>query len=115
VNEMPALVVLVIDDDPADVVLIKDALGSVVNRPDIHVATDGWEAVQFLLRFGTFRDAPIPELILLDLNMPGKDGRKTLAEVKADRQLRRIPMIVLARHRIPTTSTAVTPRARTLT
>jgi CheY-like chemotaxis protein len=92
----PTLVVLVVDDDPADIILIKDALESVVDRPDVHFAEDGVQALQNLRGSGLFRAAAAPDLILLDLNMPGKDGRETLVEIKADEMLATIPVIVLS-------------------
>jgi CheY-like chemotaxis protein len=92
--------ILVVEDSPADVAMTLAALreGHIVN--DIHVVGDGEMAMDFLHRRGKYRDAPRPDLILLDLNLPKKDGREVLAEVKADDELRAIPVVIL------TTSTA---------
>ena len=87
--------VLLVEDDEGDVVMTREALaeGKVVNR--LHVVGDGVEAIEFLRREGTYADAPRPDLILLDLNLPRRDGREVLAEVKGDPELRRIPVVVL--------------------
>ncbi len=87
--------VLLVEDDEGDVVMTREALdeGKVLNR--LHVVGDGVEALQFLRREGTFADAPRPDLVLLDLNLPRRDGRQVLADVKADPDLRRIPVVVL--------------------
>ncbi|MGH6967538.1 MAG: response regulator [Stellaceae bacterium] len=87
--------VLLVEDNPGDARLTQEALreGKLQNR--IHHARDGVEALAFLRREGEFRDAPMPDIILLDLNMPRKDGREVLAEIKADPQLRFIPVVVL--------------------
>ena len=92
--------ILLVEDSPSDVAMTVAALreGHIVN--DIHVAGDGEVAMDFLHRRGEYRDAPRPDLILLDLNLPKKDGREVLAEVKADDDLGAIPVVVL------TTSTA---------
>jgi CheY-like chemotaxis protein len=87
--------VLLVEDDPGDVVLITEAFehNKVNNR--LHVVADGVEAIQFLRRESPYEDAEEPDLILLDLNLPRKDGREVLAEVKEDPTLRRIPVVVL--------------------
>jgi len=87
--------ILLVDDDDADVLLTQKALerGRVFNS--VSVVSDGVEALSFLRREGDYRDVPRPDLILLDLNMPRKDGRETLAEIKADPSLRSIPVVVL--------------------
>jgi CheY-like chemotaxis protein len=89
------IVVLLVEDDAGDVVMTREALeeGKVVNR--LHVAGDGVEAIEFLRRSGDHADAPRPDLILLDLNLPRRDGRQVLAEIKGDPDLRRIPVVVL--------------------
>ncbi|HEY7620489.1 MAG TPA: response regulator [Solirubrobacteraceae bacterium] len=90
-----AIDVLLVEDDPGDIRLIREAFeeNKVANR--LSVVSDGVEALQFLRREGDFAEAPRPDLILLDLNLPRKDGREVLAEVKADEALRRIPVVVL--------------------
>ena len=87
--------ILLVEDNPGDVRLTQEALkeAKVTNR--LHVAEDGVEAMDFLRRKGKHADAPRPDVILLDLNLPRKDGREVLAEVKADEDLRRIPVVVL--------------------
>jgi CheY-like chemotaxis protein len=90
-----AIDVLLVEDDPGDIRLIREAFeeNKVANR--LSVVFDGVEALQFLRREGDFAGAPSPDLILLDLNLPRKDGREVLAEIKADQTLRRIPVVVL--------------------
>ena len=87
--------ILLVEDNAADVRLTKEALreGKVRNR--LTVARDGVEALEVLRRVGKHADAPRPDLILLDLNLPRKDGREVLADIKADDDLRRIPVVVL--------------------
>ncbi len=87
--------ILLVEDSPGDVRLTKEALkeGKVLNR--LSVVGDGVEAIAFLRREGKYTGAPRPDLILLDLNLPKKDGREVLAEIKADENLRSIPVVVL--------------------
>ena len=87
--------VLLVEDNPGDVRLTKEALkeGKLLNQ--LTVVSDGVEALSFLRKEGIYADALQPELILLDLNLPKKDGREVLAEIKADPNLRRIPVVVL--------------------
>ena len=87
--------ILLVEDSPSDVAMILAALreGHIAN--DMYVAGDGEEALEYLFRRGEFRDAQRPDLILLDLNLPKKDGREVLAEVKADGDLKVIPVVVL--------------------
>ena len=87
--------ILLVEDNRADIVLFKKAIEQVQSAHRIHVAMDGVEAMAFLRREDTYHDAPHPALILLDLNLPGKDGREVLAEIKADDGLRRIPVVML--------------------
>lgn len=88
--------ILLVDDSPGDVGLVEEALKvwSVSNR--LSVAEDGEEAMRFLKRQYPFESAPRPDLILLDLNLPKKDGRDVLADIKKDEHLKRIPVIVLS-------------------
>ena len=87
--------ILLVEDNPGDVELTALALqsGRVANR--LHVVEDGLEALAFLHREGLYVEAPRPDLILLDLNLPRKDGRETLAEIKKDPRLCEIPVVVL--------------------
>ncbi len=87
--------ILLVEDNPGDVRLCEEALkaGKVLNN--LHVAQDGEQAMAFLRRQGQFDGAPTPDVILLDLNLPKKDGREVLAEVKQDERLRRIPVVVI--------------------
>ncbi|MBW1674313.1 MAG: response regulator [Deltaproteobacteria bacterium] len=91
--------ILLVEDNPGDVRLTKEALkeGKVLNK--LHVAEDGVEAVEFLNREGNYADMPRPDLILLDLNLPKKDGREVLAEIKTNENLKRIPVVVLTTSR----------------
>jgi len=99
--------VLLVEDNPGDARLTQEALkeGKVLNR--VSVVSDGEEAIRFLRREGPFADVPRPDIILLDLNLPKKDGREVLAEIKADPDLKRIPVVIL------TTSQAEEDIART--
>jgi CheY-like chemotaxis protein len=85
------IVVLLVEDDPGDVVLIQEAFEHNKVRNRLHVVGDGVEAMAFLRNGGGER----PDLVLLDLNLPRKDGREVLAEVKSDPELRSIPVVVL--------------------
>lgn len=87
--------ILMVEDNPADVRLTREAFKDAKMLNNMHVAVDGEEAMAFLKREGKFKDAPRPDLILLDLNLPKKDGREVLAEIKADNELKRIPVVVL--------------------
>ncbi|MET7299718.1 response regulator [Embleya sp. NPDC005575] len=90
-----AIEVLLVEDDPGDVLMTREAFEDNKVRNSLHVVSDGVEAVAFLRREGEYVDAPRPDLILLDLNLPRKDGREVLEEIKADEDLRRIPVVVL--------------------
>jgi len=87
--------ILLVEDDAGDVVMTREALdeGKVLNR--LHVVGDGVEALAFLRREGAYTEAPRPDLVLLDLDLPRRDGRQVLGEIKSDPELRRIPVVVL--------------------
>jgi CheY-like chemotaxis protein len=87
--------ILLVEDDPGDVLMTREALedSKVINN--LHVVDNGEEAVAFLHRQGDHAGAPRPDLVLLDLNLPRLDGREVLAQIKADDDLRRIPVVVL--------------------
>jgi chemotaxis family two-component system response regulator Rcp1 len=88
-------VILLVEDNPADIRLTQEALVNGKVKHEMHIARDGVEALSFLRQEGSFRKAPRPDLILLDLNLPRKDGREVLKEIKEDPGLRSIPVIVL--------------------
>lgn len=87
--------ILLVEDNPGDVRLTKEALKDAKMLNDVHVVQDGVEAMAFLHREGAYAKVPMPDLILLDLNLPRKDGREVLAEVKEDPKLKRIPVVIL--------------------
>jgi CheY-like chemotaxis protein len=87
--------ILLVEDDPGDVLMTREAFEHHKIRNNLHVVSDGVEALQFVRREEPYTDAPRPGLILLDLNLPKKDGREVLAELKAAPELRSIPVVVL--------------------
>jgi CheY-like chemotaxis protein len=87
--------ILIVEDNPGDVRLTEEALKEAGVRSRVFVAEDGVEALRLLRRQGNPADAPRPDLILLDLNLPRRDGREVLAAIKEDPDLRRIPVVVL--------------------
>jgi chemotaxis family two-component system response regulator Rcp1 len=89
------IVILLVEDNPGDVRLTLEALKENRLRNNLHVVEDGVDAMAFLRQEGQYADAPTPDLILLDLNLPKKDGREVLAEVKDDEELKRIPIVIL--------------------
>jgi CheY-like chemotaxis protein len=90
-----SLSILMVDDDEEDFILVKDALKSKQLKVDLYWAEDGHEAMNFLFHRGEYADAPTPNLILLDLNMPGKNGFEVLMDLKAHGDLRKIPVVIL--------------------
>src|SRR5205807_1904068 len=88
--------ILVVEDNPADLYLIRASLSLGEIPKQLSVVTDGEKALEFLSRSGEFTDAPKPDLILLDLNLPKVDGREVLDRIKADPEWRHIPVIVLS-------------------
>jgi CheY-like chemotaxis protein len=87
--------ILLVEDSPGDVRLTREAFRSVDKALRLHVAVDGVEAISFLRRQGIHAEAPRPDLILLDLNLPKMDGRQVLAEIKRDDDLKTIPTVIL--------------------
>jgi CheY-like chemotaxis protein len=90
-----AIDVLLVDDDPGDTLMIREAFEHNKVRNALDCVADGVQAMQYLRREGEYADASRPDLILLDLNLPRKDGREVLAEIKGDPQLSTIPVVVL--------------------
>jgi len=93
--------ILMVEDNPDDVELLKIALEEGRAEHELRVVKDGVEALAYLRQEAPYADAPRPDLILLDLNLPRKDGREVLAEVKGDESLKQIPVIVLTSSRSP--------------
>ena len=87
------------EDNPGDVRLVREALGEGKDAPVLHVVRDGEEAWRFLRREGPFAEAPRPDLVLLDLNLPRRDGREVLADIKADPALAVVPVVLLTSSR----------------
>ena len=98
-NEGRPIEILLVEDSPSDTDLTLEALRDFKVRNHVTVVEDGVLAMQFLRREGEYAEAPRPDLIMLDLNLPRKDGREVLAEVKADQSLSTIPVVVLTTSR----------------
>jgi len=95
VTENESVEVLLVEDNPGDVRLVLESLKDGGLSKNLSVVKDGVEALAFLRREGKYSRAPRPHLIMLDLNLPKKDGREVLAEIKEDPDLRRIPVVIL--------------------
>ena len=95
VDKETAMNVLLVEDNPGDVRLTREALKDAKMHLNLHVASDGMEAMEFLRREGRYHESPRPDLVLLDLNLPRKDGRAVLEEIKTDDALKSIPVVVL--------------------
>ena len=87
--------ILLVEDNPADMRLVREAMTECGAPAALHWVADGDAALDFLHRTGAHREAPVPDLVLLDLNLPGIGGKEVLAEIKRDPELRSIPVIVL--------------------
>lgn len=87
--------ILLVEDDPGDVLITREALAEGKVNNNLHVVNDGVAALDFLYRRPPYEEAPRPDLVLLDLNLPKMDGREVLAAIKADDDLRRLPVVVL--------------------
>ena len=87
--------VLLVEDDPGDVLMTQEAFKDYKIANNLSVVTNGEDAITYLRKQGAFVDTPTPDLVLLDLNLPRRDGREVLREIKGDLQLRRIPVVVL--------------------
>ena len=88
--------ILLIEDNPADILLTKEAFKECLHEHKITAFKDGSEAMKYLRRNGEYSDSKIPDLVLLDLNLPKKDGRELLAEIKSDKNINPIPVIILS-------------------
>jgi two-component system response regulator len=86
---------LLVEDSPTDQLMTREALEHAKVILNLHVVEDGVQTMEFLRKTGKFASAPRPDLILLDLNLPKKDGREVLAEIKSDPQLKKIPVLIL--------------------
>ena len=93
--------ILLAEDNPADVRLLQEAFKESRLESRLNVVSDGVEALAFLRREGRYTAAPQPDLLVLDLNMPKKDGRQVLAEMKADPESRTIPVMILSSSSLP--------------
>jgi CheY-like chemotaxis protein len=87
--------VLLVEDDPGDVLMTQEAFKDYKIANKLNVVTNGEDAIAYLRRTGDYADAAVPDLVLLDLNLPRRDGREVLRDVKSDAELRRIPIVVL--------------------
>ena len=94
-NELKAVEILLVDDNPGDIRLTQEALkeSKVINN--LHVVEDGLEALNFLGKNGKYKNEITPDIILLDLNLPKRNGREVLKEIKADEKLKQIPVVIL--------------------
>lgn len=94
-SNLRSIEILLVEDSPGDIRLTREALRDTKIANHLHIVNDGEAAMAFLRRQPPYENAPVPDLVLLDLNLPKKDGREVLAEVKGDPALRRIPVVVL--------------------
>lgn len=92
---MESIEILLVEDNPGDVRLTQEALNDTKLKNNLHVVMDGAEAIAFLRNEGRYAEAPRPDIILLDLNLPKKDGREVLEDIKSDDRLKRIPVVIL--------------------
>ena len=95
VDENRPVEILLVEDNPGDERLTREALKEGKVYSNLHWVKDGVEAMEFLRREGKYKDVPRPDIILLDLNLPKKDGREVLQDIKNDSELKRIPVVVL--------------------
>ena len=107
--------ILLVEDSPSDTELTLEALKDFKVRNHVSVVEDGVLALQFLRREGPYAHAPRPDMIMLDLNLPRKDGREVLTEIKADDRLKTIPVVVLTTSRADRTSCGLTNSTPTVT
>lgn len=98
-TDMKIIEILLIEDNPMDALITREALKDAKVANSLNVVEDGEEAMEFLHRKGHYSDAPHPDLIMLDLNLPKKDGREVLKEIKEDPRLKHIPIVILTTSR----------------
>lgn len=94
-QDLKVIDVLLVEDDPGDVLMTREAFADHKIHNQLHVVSNGVDALTFLRREREYADAPVPDLVLLDLNLPRMDGREVLAAIKGDPELRQIPVVVL--------------------
>jgi two-component system, chemotaxis family, response regulator Rcp1 len=95
VNAIKPIDILLVEDSPGDVRLTKEALKDAKVLNNLYVARDGVEAIEFLKKKGQYKNAVRPDIILLDLNLPKKNGQEVLSEIKEDKDLKQIPVVIL--------------------
>lgn len=95
------VVILMVEDNPTDVLIAREGFSGAKMANTLHVADDGIEAIEFLNQRGKYAAAPRPDLIVLDLNMPRKNGQEVLAEIKSDVRLKNIPVVILTTSKSP--------------
>lgn len=95
-SEIRMVEILLVEDNPGDADLARETLTTSKIKNNLHVVTDGEKAMDFLRKRGSYTSVPRPDIILLDLNLPRKDGREVLAEIKQDEDLKRIPVVILS-------------------
>lgn len=100
-NTLHSSEILLVEDNMGDVLLIRESLQEINSTAQLHIAKNGIEALAFLRRESSFSEAPHPDLILLDLNLPRMNGHEVLAEIRADKQLKLIPVVVLTTSEAP--------------
>lgn len=100
-NPNKTIDLLLVEDNPGDVRLTREALREAPLPVNLSVASDGVEALDFVYRRGKYKNAPRPDLILLDLNLPRKNGPEVLAEIKTDPDLKRIPVLIMTTSQEP--------------
>lgn len=96
VNKSKPIEILIAEDEETDAFFIKQAFEQAEHQNNVHIVKDGEEALNFLRRTNGYEDAPFPNLIFLDINMPRKDGHQTLLEIKASEEFKHIPVIIMS-------------------
>lgn len=94
-TNLTSIDILVVEDNPGDARLIKEVLNDNKIYSTLFIVNDGVEAMNFLHKEGKYKNVPIPDLVILDLNLPKKDGREVLSEIKADDELKHIPIVIM--------------------